>query len=204
MNTPPHHLTEQMSTYVDCMSEACMRFERADDLSARCLSQGVVTELDIEFISLQARKIIELIALASIAAIKTEYEKIRTEFAKDWNARLIFRDIERVNPNFFPVPFEIIGPKHMAKPTYPCLDKEGTLDFYIAVGAFLHSRNRYARIPNYGQVLEKFAADLALFGNLLRGFEAHVLPEEYMYLVTMNFGAANPVHIALAGYIHDD
>ena len=201
MNIPPSHLTEQMSTYVDCMREARMRFERAEDLSIRCLKRGEVNELDVEFISLQLRKVIELIALASIAAVKKEYEIIREKFSNDWNARLIFRDIERINPNFFPIPFEISGVDEMKAPTYRCMNKEESLDLYADVSTHLHSRNRYAARLNYGEILGQFSKRMNLLKNLLRSFEAHTIPAEYLYFVIMHFQEDTPVQIALAGYV---
>jgi hypothetical protein len=56
----------------------------------------------VESICLQVRKIIELIALASLVANKDVYAAHRSMFAKDFHAKNLLGDIARLNPNFYP------------------------------------------------------------------------------------------------------
>src|SRR5579862_5091556 len=58
----------------------------------------------IESVYLQFRKILELVALGSLVANKTEFSKVYAGFAKYWNAQYLVKDIERINPDFYPRP----------------------------------------------------------------------------------------------------
>lgn len=47
---------------------------------------------------------LELIAFGSLVANKDSYSAAYAKFAEHWNARLMLRDVERVNPDFYPRP----------------------------------------------------------------------------------------------------
>ncbi len=57
-----------------------------------------------ESVSLQIRKILELIVLASLAANRSEYAKLRKNFQKDWKANRILETLKKANPRFYPTP----------------------------------------------------------------------------------------------------
>jgi len=60
-------------------------------------------QLVAECVYLQLRKILELVAIAS-AANGSNYEQYIDQFSKGVNTRRIFGDIERDNPQFYPIP----------------------------------------------------------------------------------------------------
>src|SRR5437867_6772721 len=87
--------------YCTCMEEIKTRLYL---LAAFFKGTGTGSEVtDVEFGCLQFRKVLELIALASIAPNKEKYAEQRKKFHEDWNPRLIFRDLERINPDFYPI-----------------------------------------------------------------------------------------------------
>jgi hypothetical protein len=53
---------------------------------------------------LQVRMITELIALASLAASKSIFEKNQRKFQKHWDPVKILKDVESLNRNFYPRP----------------------------------------------------------------------------------------------------
>src|SRR5437899_850986 len=59
---------------------------------------------NIEFVYLQFRKMLELIALGSLVANKNEFIKAYGDYSKCWNAQYLLRDMERINPQFYPHP----------------------------------------------------------------------------------------------------
>ena len=65
-------------------------------------SHALYKATTIESVCLQLRKILELIALGSLVANKEMFSNVSTQFAKCWNAELIFKDIERFNSEFYP------------------------------------------------------------------------------------------------------
>lgn len=60
----------------------------------------------IESACLQIRKILELIALGSLVANRAIYSQQHEKFHEYWNAERILRDLEGINPDFYPKPLE--------------------------------------------------------------------------------------------------
>ena len=63
---------------------------------------AIYPRMTIELAVLQLRKMLELIALVSLVAHKDEYAKRHQKFASHWHAERILRDIEKINPDFYP------------------------------------------------------------------------------------------------------
>ena len=55
--------------------------------------------------------ILELIALASIAANKKIFKENQKKFHKHWNPSAILKDIEKINPNYYPEPVKEVPSK---------------------------------------------------------------------------------------------
>ena len=95
--------TSLYSKYADCMEEIKKRTEVVSGfLTRKCHAMYVQTTA--ESMALQIRKILELIALASLVANRSEYAKLRESFHTDWNATGIFKTLEKANPGFYPTP----------------------------------------------------------------------------------------------------
>jgi hypothetical protein len=109
---------------------------------------------NIEFICLQLRKILELIALASIAANKEEYAKQYKKFADHWNAKRILQDIEKINPMFYPIPGKQIIDESTGKVVEVkkiengYLTKEEFPEVYDKCSQLIHSSNPYGTQVN--------------------------------------------------------
>ena len=136
--------------YADCMEEIKRRTEVIRGfLSGSCSAMYVQTTA--ESVCLQVRKILELIALASIAANKDEYEKHRKNFHADWNAKKILAGLEKVNPNFYPKPTKQVIDEETGTvvETVPVdsgyLTKSEFASLYRKCGAILHARNPFSR-----------------------------------------------------------
>ena len=111
-------------------------------------------QLDVESCFLNLRKVIELTFYASASAHSSLGVEIQRRIvAREWNARKVMREIEKVNPSFYPVPIEKALSEDGILRTVPrmsgFLAKEECLHLYDEVcGAALHaSRDRawYAR-----------------------------------------------------------
>lgn len=106
---------------------------------------------DVEFLCLQFRKIIEEIAFLSLIANKEEYSKQYSKFEKHWNARLIFQDLERINPGFYPEPTKQIQKEskdgyrrfEFEKITTGFMTRDEALKVYEKCGGMMHSNNPY-------------------------------------------------------------
>ena len=96
-------MNDELTKYCGCMEEIKRRTTAINTiLKKECTTAYPAT--NIEFLCLQIRKILELIALASIVANKKEYAKQYKKFANHWNAKRILTDIEKINPSFYPIP----------------------------------------------------------------------------------------------------
>jgi hypothetical protein len=110
--------------------------------------EGAPEFLVNEVIFLQLRKVLELIAFASLAAHKEAYSTAHKSFAKHWKAKLILEALVKLNPDFFPVamdePREIApGRKHFPRPVDGFLTKDDFVFLYDAASGVLHTRNPY-------------------------------------------------------------
>ena len=101
---------------------------------------------DVEICVLQFRKIIELIAMGSLVANSEQYSAIYDKYASAWNARLIFRDIGRINSKFYPEPIYIDKSNSVDefKPLQESyLTKEDAINIYEKCNGFLHENNPF-------------------------------------------------------------
>lgn len=109
----------------------------------------------IESVYLQFRKILELIALGSLVANKKEFAKVYGGFAKCWNAQYLLKDIERVNPDFYPRPIvEVPAKEPGVKMDWQdkkdgFLTKDEFLKLYVKCGAIMHAVNPYGSQIDY-------------------------------------------------------
>ena len=97
------YLDELGEKYVGCMNEIKLRIDVIQGfLENKWNAHYLVSTA--ECTALQFRKILELVALASLVANREEYAKQRTSFRTDWKANKIIKDLEKVNPWFYPNP----------------------------------------------------------------------------------------------------
>lgn len=100
----------ERSAYARCIEEIKKRIEVVNCFTTmKCRAVYLATQ--VECISLQIRKILELIALASMSANLSEYRKYRKSFQRDWNGKRILETLEEANPRFYPKPTrQIVDP----------------------------------------------------------------------------------------------
>ncbi|MCV6622267.1 MAG: hypothetical protein OIF51_11030, partial [Cellvibrionaceae bacterium] len=140
---------QYLNKYAECMEEIKKRTEviRAF-LDGRC--SALYKQTTAESICLQVRKILELIALASLVANKEEYAKSRAKFAKDWHAKRILQSIEQINPNFYPTPStqvldNVTGKVVEVKPIKTgFLTRKDFENIYDRCGGLLHAQNPFS------------------------------------------------------------
>ncbi len=95
--------TADIELYKKCMKEAQLRLSFVKTLPVLKAATG--SELfDRELVFLQFRKILECIAFASLIANRDKYSAVKQDFAKFWKAKSLLRDLEEMNPDFYPVP----------------------------------------------------------------------------------------------------
>jgi hypothetical protein len=121
------------------------------------ISTGTVG-IDVEFVCLQFRKLLEQIAMLSLIAHVDEYSKIQSRFASQWNAKKILKEIEELNENYYPTPAKInedergkfIDP--ILKTDY--LSKDDFLELYQICSSVIHAENPYVDEPKTPRPIE--------------------------------------------------
>jgi hypothetical protein len=193
--------------YKGCMQEVKFRLTHSERLLTAKHRHSADKVLIAENVALQYRKTIELIALASIAANEQEYSRLRARFQRDWNARLIFRDVERINSKFYPIPIEGLSePKSKGEPSvieeYDCgfLDRQGAIDLYEKCSAVLHAENPFGGARAYGELLTHFRDSLPLLKTLLGNFWVYLVPPDRAFCVWLYFGESRDIDIALFSF----
>jgi len=143
-------LQTELNLYCGCMEEIKRRTLVAKGfIEGHCFTRYKATSIESTY--LQLRKILELIALASLVANKGHYARQQEKFANHWHAARILRDLAEINKNFYPVPGKQIIDAKSGKVVAVNSVKEGFLtkdDFiqlYESCGEILHADNPYAK-----------------------------------------------------------
>jgi hypothetical protein len=94
---------ENATTYCNCMAQIRQRISLIQRVLDRTTPTGEEV-FDIEIIFVQFRKILELIAFSTLTANKEKYSIAHANFALHWNAKSMLSAVEKLNPDFYPVP----------------------------------------------------------------------------------------------------
>jgi len=136
--------------YCRCMDQARRRIQLL-----RTLSQGEFTSgdenADAEFGCLQLRKILEQVAFAALAANRELYSQVRAGFQREWQAKEFLRHLEKLHPDFYPVPVvpKRVGPKHIHCDflTEGFLTRDEFVFLYDRCSSAIHDWNPYKPGP---------------------------------------------------------
>ncbi len=154
----------------------------------------------LESIGLQVRKILELIAMASLVANKKEYTKVYSNFSKTWNAEYLIKDLARVNPDFYPKPIieapsEEAGVKnHLVERVGDILTQKEFIKVYKKCGAILHANNPIGRKISYEYYKQNIPEWRLRIINLLNNHQIKLVNEIGFYLIHMKEDRDEKVH----------
>jgi hypothetical protein len=144
-----------------------------------------------ESVSLQIRKILELIAMGSLVANKESYSKIYADFAKSWNAEYLMKDLERVNQNFYPRPIVEIPSKTKGVKTdlkerpVDYLTKNEFVKVYKKCGAIMHSGNPFGSHVDYKYYENNIPIWAQKIVNLLVCHQIQLVNSNIFYIIHM-------------------
>lgn len=185
--------------YCDLMEEVKRRVAVIDAFISGS-THAVYAPTTSESICLQLRKILELIAMASLVANKYEFSKVYTEFAKYWNAQLLLRDLERISPDFYPKPI-IEHPSRQPNiksewqdRTLDFLDKASFVRVYKKCGAIMHAGNPHGSRVDYGYYQKSISRWRTKVVNLLNSHHIRMAGDPNIYLIHMKEDRDDKVH----------
>ena len=152
-------------------------------------STSISLETRIKTVAVQTRKILEDIAYGALvsskdAGAKTQQEMQDLRYPKD-----IFRDLEKVHPNFFPTPVEIRDPskgKPFVVKTKGVLNREKLVQMYGELSPLAHSTNPLNEPVDLEQFEKKIPVWLEEIVNTLDTHQV-MLPHhpDHFYIVKM-------------------
>jgi hypothetical protein len=130
------------------MEELRRRIQLVKSIGAKSFTTGR-EEFDQDIVFLQLRKVLELIAFASLIANKEKYEAEYKRFATQWRAQRLLEDLEKIHPNFYPMPIAPpekleSGVKHVTYIADGFMTKDEFPLLYDSCAVMLHSRNPYS------------------------------------------------------------
>ncbi len=155
----------------------------------------------VESMILQVRKILELIALASLSANKSIFEQNRKKFEDHWRPKDIIKDIESINPEFYPIPVEerpsgengVRGELVYVETDF--MDREKLLFVYSECNRCLHVPNPYGDGIDYDYYMEKIPVWVNWVVRLLNTHKIVLLNDDVIYVVQMEVKGDNRVHL---------
>ena len=134
-------------TYCRCMEEIKIRIGVVSSLLSGKIP---IQREDVlgEFICVQLRKVLELIAFGSLTANKDAYAEAHRDFATHWNAKKLLSKLEHIHPEFYPRPIAF-GPSDDKRIHHFEYVQDGFLTrgefviLYRHCGEVLHARNPF-------------------------------------------------------------
>ena len=192
--------TSPYSKYADCMEEIKMRTTVVDGfLSGKCHAMYVQTTA--ESISLQIRKILELVALASLVANRTEYQKHRRNFHSDWNGKRILETLEIANMQFYPKPTKQVLDQTTGKVvslediTSGFLTKRDYVRLYDRCGGILHADNPFSPKRDIQSFLDSVPGWMEKIMRLLNHHVIQLVDDDQQIWVLMHAKSDGKAHV---------
>ena len=162
MTNQENYENKDLGKYAICMEEVKKRNEAIGEIIS-----GIKTTsfpiTNLEFVSLNIRKCLELISLANLVAHKEKYKEVREKYFLDWRAKSILKEIEKINPDFYPEPLIRVKSRiptanyEWKKRESGYLSKDEFSEAYDFASDFLHAENPFNRKNvDIFQAMEKF------------------------------------------------
>lgn len=168
----------------------------------RQLDEGSITttrtEFDLELACLSLRRVLELIAFSSLAANRAAYAKHHADFGRHWKAGKILDKLERINPEFFPVPVAGIGSGHLEPVVGPCLTRNDFSTLYDITSEVVHTWNPYKPGPRVIDLIRPVKEWAQLIWQLLSVHMLRVAESETRLIVQMHHPQDGQVHVFVA------
>lgn len=163
-------------------------------------TNAVYLQTTIESEALQLRKLLELIAYASLVAHKDAYKSVRKDIDKDWHAKRILRKIESLNPNFDPIPTNGVSNGKWNTPRGGYLTRKQFETLYDKCGKILHSKNPFSNTPQHLLSFhKKMPNHVARIQKLLSEHRVRLASSNEMIHVRVQFFTDAPMELRLLG-----
>ena len=180
---------KEMDRYVDCVKDIKSRILTIQKSIA---NPGYYNNcLEVEFVCLQFRSILELIILSSLVNHAKEYNKTYEQMKTLWRIKPIMKRLEEINQEYFPIPVSIGASEPFALTTLAntgnILTKDEILDFYGVLSDYTHPKNPFADAKDAVAMWNSFHVFWRKITNLLNVHLLQPLNLKVKFLVISNF-----------------
>ncbi|MXW25329.1 MAG: hypothetical protein F4Z77_03365 [Dehalococcoidia bacterium] len=193
---------EDMARYATCMEEVKRRIDVIEHfLSGN--AHAVYLQTTVETICLQLRSVLELIALASLVANRGAYAEHRKNFRKDWQAKRILQDLEKVNPAFYPKPTKQVVDPVDGKVAETVDVRGGYLTrkefglLYDKLGEMVHAENPFSVARDYQAFLNELPGWVDKVRRLLNHHQIQLVNSDHQLWVLMESSHDGRPHVFL-------
>jgi hypothetical protein len=193
--------TTEMQKYATLMQFVKLRMELVDRLMHDKDKLPLIPRF--EFVALQFRQILELIAFGSLVANEKVYAAEHADFAKEWNAKKLLVKLEKLNADFYPTPIQQVKSNvpgimlRHEKITSGFLTRKDFVDAYQECSEIIHTGNPYSlsNKNSLPELTKRFANWKSQIVKLLNLHELRMLNDPGMAVCSMNDGGTNEVKV---------
>ena len=179
----------RLQRYCECMDLLKLRIDIVAQIASGRKTTGFLVP-DQELCCLQLRKSLELIAFAGISANLHKYAELRPEFSRDWNGKRILSTIEKINPEFYPIPIKTFqddkGQLRFEDIKDGFLRKEDFSELYDWCGQLLHSFNPFGKNMQWKDVRQRLIIEQTRIVMLLNQHRCVLSDSDEEIWVNMN------------------
>jgi hypothetical protein len=180
---------ESINTYLLIMEEIKRRIVVVNHFLAD--GNAVYKATQLETIYLQLRKIVELISYSTLVTNKDVYNEQYKNYMTVWRPNNIFKGIEVIHPNFYPIPIKQNPPTKQG--VFHDLDeiesgfltKEDLLMLLDKCGDIMHADNPFGTRIDYSTFEEDARRYTDKIVKLLGVHKVMFFESEHLYLVQM-------------------
>ncbi len=192
-------IKQELHSYCALMDEVKKRtYAITDMLQGKTTTSYKAT--NIEFMCLQIRKMLELISMGSLVLNKEEFDAIGLEYARHGNARLILQDIERLNPDFYPLAIQDESSQRsdikndLDIKTTGYLTREDFVKVYEKCGRMMHANKPFGTNVDLDYYNSKIPEWRNLIIGLLNCHVIHLKGGEGIFIIHMQENNRENVH----------
>ncbi|RKG39404.1 MULTISPECIES: hypothetical protein [Acinetobacter] len=169
----------------------------------------------LESAILQLRKAMELIAYASIAPNRLQYENFRrksqcnNDYRKDFNAAKIIKNLESVNRDFYPIPLldpiiKCDGTFHFERKEGDFLTLKNYINLYDKLGKYLHADNPWGNEKNLNDFVKTLPRKIEEIESLLALYFTTIRAGDFLGVWVVKTSLDNISVEIIAGYAETD
>lgn len=198
------HPDIDVKRYSSLLAEVKLRMEViSEHLNGLRATKYVMTE--VEFLCLQFRKVLELIAFSSVVANKEDYINAYPKYAKHYNAVKMLDDLLKVNPKCYPQPIKEVSEEvinghevsNLGNLVFGFLTEDEFRDVYNKCGGILHAENPYRTKIDVKGIRKQFGSWHKKIVTLLNNHTIIVSGGQYMIIGIMQAKEDGKIHANL-------